>query len=191
MTEVGDRFYSGMDRQVHPTEGHDFYINDFFWDTYRSLCPLQILLDPKRQTDIVRSLLRQYDESGWLPTIPTLTSDGASMIGHHGTIFITDMAMKGYRDFDAEKAYAGMRKNATEATFLPWRRGPSTELDRVYMDKGFFPALAKGETESVKEVHPSERRQAVSVTLETAYDDWCIAQMAKALHKDRRLSFYS
>jgi predicted alpha-1,2-mannosidase len=183
MTEAGDLFYSGMDRQVHPAEGHDFYVNDGFWDTYRSLCPLQLLLDPQRQIDEVRSLLRQYDEGGWLPTIPTLSADGASMIGHHATAFITDLYMKGYRDFDVEKAYAGMRKNATEATLLPWKRGPLTELDKVYMEKGFFPALAKGETESVSQVHRSERRQAVSVTLETAYDDWCLAQMAKALGK--------
>ena len=165
-------------------------MNDYFWDTYRSLCPLQLLLSPKRQTDQVWSLLRQYDQSGWLPTIPSLSADGASMIGHHASAFITDMYMKGYRDFDAEKAYAGMRKNATEATFLPWRRGPLTELDKVYLEKGFFPALAKGETETVKEVHPSERRQAVSVTLEAAYDDWCVAQMAKALHKDDDYSLF-
>ena len=62
---------------------------------------------------------------------------------------------------------------------LPWRRGPLTELDKVYLEKGFFPALAKGETESVQEVHPFERRQAVAVTLENCYDDWCLAQVAK------------
>jgi predicted alpha-1,2-mannosidase len=75
-----------------------------------------------------------------------------------------------------------MRKNATEATMLPWRRGPLTNLDHIYFDKGFFPALARGESETVPEV-TVERRQAVSVTLETSYDDWCVAQLAKALGK--------
>jgi predicted alpha-1,2-mannosidase len=98
--------------------------------------------------------------------------------------------MKGYRDFDVEKAYAGMRKNATEATVLPWKRGPLTELDKIYQEKGFLPALAKGETETVKDVHPSEKRQAVAVTLENAYDDWCLAQMAKALHKDPDYEYF-
>lgn len=184
MTEVGDQYYSGIDKQVHPAAGHDFYVGDNFWDTHRAMHPLQLLLDPKREVDMVNSLIRQYDESGWLPTCPTLTGDRGVMIGHHGTAFITDVYRKGYRDFDVEKAYAGMRKNATEATVLPWKRGPLTELDKIYQEKGFFPALAKGETETVKDVHPSEKRQAVAVTLENAYDDWCLAQMAKELHKN-------
>jgi predicted alpha-1,2-mannosidase len=190
ITEEGDQYYSGYDQQVHPAEGHPFYVGDNFWDTHRSLHPLQLLLDPQRQVDMVRSLLRMYDETGWLPTVPTIAGDRGVMIGHHGTAFITDTYMKGYRDFDVEKAYAGMRKNAMEATMLPWRRGPLTELDRVYLEKGFFPALAKGETESVKEVHPSERRQAVAVTLENSFDDWCLAQMANALHKDDDYAYF-
>lgn len=184
MTETGNQYYSGMDDKVHPTEGHDFYVNDNFWDTHRALHPLQLLLDPKRQVDMIQSLVRQYGQSGWLPTCPTLSSDRGVMIGHHATAFITDVYMKGYRDFDVEKAYEGMRKNATEATMLPWRRGPLTKLDTVYQEKGFFPALAKGEQETVKEVDPGELRQAVAVTLENSYDDWCLSQMARALHKD-------
>ncbi len=184
MTEVGDQYYSGIDKQVHPAAGHDFYVGDNYWDTHRALHPLQLLLNPKAEVDMINSLLHQYDESGWLPTCPTLTGDRGVMIGHHGTTFITDVYMKGYRDFDVEKAYAGMRKNATEATVLPWKRGPLTELDKFYQEKGYLPALAKGEVETNKDVHPSEKRQAVAVTLENAVDDWCLAQMAKALHKD-------
>ena len=97
---------------------------------------------------------------------------------------------KGYTDFDAEKAYEGIRKNATQATVLPWRLGPLTPLDRIYQERGFFPALAKGETETSPDVIPSERRQAVSVTLENSYDDWCVAQMAKALHKDADYDYF-
>ncbi len=184
MTEVGDQYYSGIDKQVHQAAGHDFYVGDNYWDTHRALHPLQLLLNPKAEVDMINSLLHQYDESGWLPTCPTLTGDRGVMIGHHGTTFITDVYMKGYRDFDVEKAYAGMRKNATEATVLPWKRGPLTELDKFYQEKGYLPALAKGEVETNKDVHPSEKRQAVAVTLENAVDDWCLAQMAKALHKD-------
>jgi predicted alpha-1,2-mannosidase len=66
---------------------------------------------------------------------------------------------------------------------LPWTRGPLTDLDRVYFDKGFFPALALGESETESKVHSFERRQAISVTLENSYDDWCLAQMARALGK--------
>jgi predicted alpha-1,2-mannosidase len=184
MTEVGDKYFSGIDKHVHDAKAHDFYVNDNYWDTHRALHPLQLLLDPKRQVDMINSLTRQYDESGWLPTCPTLTGDRGVMIGHHGTTFITDVYMKGYRDFDVEKAYAGMRKNSLEATVLPWKRGPLTSLDKIYQEKGFFPALAKGETETVPEVYAPEHRQAVAVTLENAVDDWSLAQMAKALHKD-------
>lgn len=184
MTEVGGKYFSGIDKQVHDAAGHDFYVGDNYWDTHRALHPLQLLLNPNAQVDMINSLTRQYDESGWLPTCPTLTGDRGVMIGHHATAFITDVYMKGYRDFDVEKAYEGMKKNSLEATVLPWKRGPLTSLDKIYQEKGFFPALAKGETETVAEVHPSEKRQAVAVTLENAVDDWCLAQMAKALHKD-------
>jgi predicted alpha-1,2-mannosidase len=182
ITEDG-RYYSGFDHQVHPADGHDFYVDDGLWDTYRSAHPLSLLIEASRQMDMVRSYIRMYEQSGWLPSFPSIGGERAVMIGHHSTAFIADAYMKGYRDFDVEKAYEGMRKNALESTMLPWRRGPLTELDRIYQEKGFFPSLAKGEAESVSEVHPFERRQAVSVTLENAYDDWCLAQVARALGK--------
>ena len=72
---------------------------------------------------------------------------------------------------------------ALEATMLPWRNGPLTELDSVFQAKGFFPALRLGEKEWVPQVHNFEKRQAVAVTLEHSYDDWCLAQMAKSLNK--------
>jgi predicted alpha-1,2-mannosidase len=181
ITEDG-RYFSGYDYAVHDANGHDFYIDDGLWDTYRSLHPLQLLLDGWQQEDMVRSYLRMYEQGGWLPSFPSAAGEQAVMIGHHAAAFILDVYAKGYRDFDVEEAYAAMRKSATQATMLPWSRGPLTNLDRVYFDKGFFPALAAGESETVPEVTP-ERRQAVSVTLENSYDDWCIAQLAKALGK--------
>ena len=72
---------------------------------------------------------------------------------------------------------------------LPWKRGPLTSLDHVYFDKGFFPALAAGQEETVPQV-TGERRQAVSVTLETSYDDWCAAQLAKALGKQDDYAYF-
>ena len=189
ITEYG-RYYSGYDHQVHDAGGHDFYVDDGLWDTYRSEHPLQLLLDAKGQQDIVRSYLRMYEQSGWLPSFPGLTGDRPVMIAHHSTAFITDVYEKGYRDFDAEEAYTAMKKNAMESTMLPWRRGPVTSLDRVYLDKGFFPALAKGETETDPAVFPRERRQAVAVTLENAYDDWCLAQMARALGKQDDYDYF-
>ena len=181
ITEDG-KYFSGYDHAVHDAQGHDFYIDDGTWDTYRSLHPLQLLLDARQQEDMVSSYVRMYEQSGWLPSFPSVAGEQAVMIGHHAIAVILDTYMKGYRDFDVEQAYAAMRKSATESTMLPWSRGPLTGLDRVYFKKGFFPALANGEQETVQEVTP-ERRQAVSVTLESSYDDWCLAQFAKALGK--------
>ena len=75
-------------------------------------------------------------------------------------------------------------------TLLPWSRAPLTPLDRVYFDKGFFPALAVGEKETVPQVTP-ERRQAVSVTIENSYDDWCAAELAKALGKRDDAAYFT
>jgi predicted alpha-1,2-mannosidase len=188
ITEDG-KYFSGYDHAVHDAQGHDFYIDDGLWDTYRSLHPLQLLLDPHRQEDMIRSYLRMYEQSGWLPSFPSAAGEQAVMIGHHAAPFILDTFDKGYRDFDVEEAYQAMRKNATEATMLPWRRGPLTSLDQVYFEKGFFPALAAGEKETVPEV-TVERRQSVSVTLENSYDAWCVAQLAKALGKKKDEEYF-
>jgi len=150
-----------------------------------------LLLDPGRQVDMVRSYLRMYDQTGWLPSFPTVGAEREFMIGHHAAPFILDVYAKGYRDFDVKKAYEAIRKNAMEATLLPWRRGPVTELDNVYLKQGFFPALRVGEKETVSAVHPSERRQSVSVTLEAAYDDWAVAQFASMLNKNADYEYFS
>ena len=189
ITEDG-RYFSGFDHRVHEAQGHDFYIDDGLWDTYRSLHPLQLLLDPHQQEDMIRSYLRMYEQSGWLPSFPSAAGEQSVMIGHHAAAFILDTYEKGFRDFDVEEAFKAMRKNATEATMLPWKRGPLTSLDHVYFDSGFFPALAEHEKETVPEV-TGERRQAVSVTLENSYDDWCVAQLARALGKDADATYFT
>jgi predicted alpha-1,2-mannosidase len=189
ITEDG-KYFSGYDHAVHDADGHDFYVDDGTWDTYRSLHPLQLLLNPGRQEDMVRSYLRMYEQSGWLPSFPSVAGEQAVMISHHAAEFILDTYEKGYRDFDVNEAYAAMRKNAAQATMLPWRRGTLTSLDRVYFERGFFPALAYGEEETMSEV-TGERRQAVSVTIENSYDDWCVAKLAKALGKQADAAYFT
>jgi predicted alpha-1,2-mannosidase len=189
ITEDG-RYFSGYDHHVHASEGHDFYVDDGVWDTYRSLHPLQTLLDAHRQEDMARSYIRMYQQSGGMPSFPSVAGEQAVMIGHHAAEFILDLYEKGYRDFDFEQAYEGIRKNATEATLLPWSRAPLTPLDKIYFDKGFFPALAYGEKETVPEV-TGERRQAVSVTIENGYDDWCAAQLARALGRTKDVAYFT
>ena len=180
ITEDG-RYYSGFDHKVHNANGRKFYTHDQLWDTFRCEHPLQLLLNPEQQQDMIESLVNMDEQWGWLPSFPRVWGEFAAMIGNHADEVIADAYFKGYRNFDVEKAYAAMKHQALEGTMIPWRRGKMTELGKVYLEKGFFPALKEGEKETNPEVHQFERRQSVSVTLEAAYDDWCIAQMAKAL----------
>lgn len=189
ISEYG-RYYSAYDGTVHDNEGHDFYVNDGIWDTYRCAHPLQLLLQPNRQMDMIHSYLRMYSQNGWLPSFPHLDGNHNIMVGKHATAMITDTWLKGYRDFDIHLAYEAMLKNADEATKMPWTGGNASDFDHCYFEKGFFPALAEGEEETLP-AHPFERRQSVAVTLEVCYDDWCLAQIAKELgHEEdyRRLS---
>ena len=190
ITEEG-RYYSGFDKKVHESGGSDFYTNDQMWDTYRCNHPLQLLLSPKQQGDMIKSILRMDEQSRWLPMFPGLPGDFAAMIGQHANEVIADAYFKGCRDFDVEKAYQAMKNEAMTATKLPWKNGPMTSMDTVFLQKGFFPALKEGEKETNPDVASFERRQAVSVTLEAAYDNWCIARMAKALgHTDDYKFFF-
>ena len=176
------QYYSGFDKQIHK-DARPFYVDDWSWDTYLALHPLRMILNPAREEDMLESYVHMYEQSGWMPTFPVLFGDHACMNGFHSSVVMLDAYRKGLKNFNIEKAYEGMRKNATEATMLPWRNGPKTVLDDVYHEKGYFPALRIGEKETVQEVHPFEKRQAVAVTLGGSYDDWALSQLAGDLHK--------
>jgi len=181
ITEDG-KYYSGFDKKIHTT-ARPFYVDDWTWDTYLAHHPLRTILNPAQEEDILNSYVSMYEQSGWMPTFPVLFGDHACMNGFHSSIMFLDGYRKGLRNFDVAKAYEGMYKNSTQATMLPWRNGPKTELDEVYLSKGFFPALKPGETETNATVNSFEKRQAVAVTLGGSYDDWAVAQMAKELGK--------
>ncbi|RYD24188.1 MAG: glycoside hydrolase family 92 protein [Verrucomicrobiaceae bacterium] len=176
------QYYSNYDGKVHQ-DARPFYVDNWLWDNFRALEPLQTLLDPKQQSDKLQSYVRMYEQSGWMPSFAVLWGDHACMTGNHAAPWFADSWFKGVRDFDLATAYAGLKKNSLEATILPWRNGPKTSLDDFYNEHGYLPALRPGEKETVAEVHNFERRQSVAVTLEQSYDDWCIAQIARTLDK--------
>ena len=176
-------YYSGFDKKIHK-DTRPFYVDDWAWDTYLTHHPLRTILNPSMEEDMLHSYVRMYEQSGWMPTFPLLYGDHACMNGFHSSIIFLDAYRKGLKNFDIEKAYQGMRKNAMEATMLPWRNGEKTVLDDFYYQKGYFPALAKDEKESVPEVHIFEKRQAVAVTLGNSYDDWAVGQLGKDLNKN-------
>ena len=187
LTEQGGRYYSRFDKQVHETGGHNFYKVGSNWGSHHSLFPLCLLIEPEIQNDLMRSYVRMQQEGDWL-----VNSGGfRNMIGRHETATITDAYMKGYRDFDIETAYEAMKRNSKEATMLSrpstndWR---GTELDKVYWEKGFFPAKPSDQPEWVKEV--GFGRQSVAITLENCYDDWCMSILAKELDKEEDYQYY-
>jgi len=183
ITEDG-RYYSNYDKKIH-TADRPFYVDDWVWDTYLAHHPLRTILNPDQEADMIQSYVRMYEQSGWLPTFPLLWGDNPCMNGFHSTITILDAYRKGIRNFDTATAFAAMKKNAMEATMLPWKNGPACELDRFYAEKGYYPALAPGQPETEPAVHGFEKRQSVAITLGHSYDDWALSQYAAELgHAD-------
>ncbi|TCC99814.1 GH92 family glycosyl hydrolase [Pedobacter psychroterrae] len=183
ITEDG-QYYSGYDKQIHKTN-RPFYVDDWVWDSYLAHHPLRTILNPAQEGDMLNSYVLMYQQSGWVPTFPLLYGDNPCMNGFHSTITFLDGYRKGIRNYDVNVAYEGMLKNATQATMLPWKNGPKTDLENFYYEKGYFPALKPGEEETNKTAHGFEKRQAVAITLGHSYDDWALAQFAQELKKDQ------
>lgn len=188
ITEDG-RYYSGFDHQIHE-DARPFYVDNWLWDTFRALEPLQTLLNPSMESDKIQSYVRMYQQSGIMPTFATLTGDYACMNGNHAAPWFADAWFKGVRNFDLPTAFEGVRKRALEVTMLPWSLGPRSPLDDFYSAHGYMPALRPGEKETVAGVHPFEKRQPVPVTLENSFDDWNIAQLARVLQKSEGEKFF-
>ena len=162
-------------------EGTRKFYGDFsMWDTYRALHPLYTLIAPKESADMMQSLVTMYEEGGWLPIFPCWNSYTAAMIGDHCAATLADAYIKGIRDFDYEKAYEGMRKNAFEmpASFEDYQNGMGRRALDSYLKYGYIPL-----EDGVKEAY--HREEQTSRTLEYAFDDFAVAQLAKALGKDK------
>ncbi len=173
-SDVDGQYYSHFDNKIHRSEDNPYYVDFSLWDTYRAEHPLLTYLEPEKQNEMIRTFLKMYDQGGRLPLYVSYKNYYMKvMIGDHATSVITDSYMKGIRDFDVEKAYEAMRKNA----MVPGEKESSrTGLD-YYISLGYIPA--------------DKVRESVSVTMEYAYDDWCLAQMAKALGKDKDYHLFS
>jgi predicted alpha-1,2-mannosidase len=188
ITEDG-QYYSAFDHQVHQ-DARPFYVDNWLWDTYRALEPLQTLLNPEMEADKLQSFVRMYEQSGWMPTFAVLWGNHECMTGNPIAPWTADAWAKGITNFDVATAYAGIKKNSVEGTWLPWRRGSKSSLDDFFAEHGYMPALHPGEKETVAAVHPRERRQAISVTEAQSYDDWCLAQLARSLGNEADSKFF-
>lgn len=165
-----DGTYRGPDDQIHPGDGMQFYSTLSLWDIFRAEAPLLTLVQPQTMNDVVRSLLAFYQQSPdhLLPMWPLANGDTRCMIGYHAVPIIWDAYQKGVRKFDAELAYQAMRDTALS----------SVNRQDEYQKLGYVPYI-KGRTE------------ATSRTLEFAYDDGCLAQMAKALGKTEDAALFA
>jgi len=170
------RYYSPFDGKIH----QGVYYDDFsMWDTFRAEHPLLTILEPERSIDMIKTLISMYEEGGWIPKWPNPYYSN-DMIGTHSDSIITDAYLKGLRDFDINRAYEGMYKHATvEVTREMWDETPfeGRPMLNLYKEMGYIPA-------DVQSNVGRKRKEQVSQTLEYAYDDWCLAQLAKALGKN-------
>lgn len=157
-----DRNYKGLDMNVHKAENFTNYTSYSLWDTYRALHPLFNIVQPKRNADMVSSMLAHSDQSvhKMLPIWSHYANENWCMIGYHSVSVVADAIVKGNINFDAEKALQACVNTAK----VPYYDGLE-----YYMKKGYVPEDKNG--------------SSVSKTLEYAYDDWAIAQAAKKLGK--------
>lgn len=161
-----DGQYRGLDQQIHTAAGFNYYTVFSLWDTFRAENPLLTLIDRKRTLDFIKSFLAMYDQGKLLPIWPLASNETFCMVGNHSIPVIVDAYAKGIRDFDAEKAFTAMKAAVNRNQF---------GLDD-YRKTGV--------------VNADVEHESVSKTLEYAYDDWCIAQMAKMLNKPQDYSEY-
>lgn len=155
--------YKGLDQSVHKADGFTNYTTFSLWDTYRALHPFLNIIQPSRNNDIVKSMMAHYEQSTlkMLPVWSHYANDNWCMSGYHSVSVIADAIIKGVYNGDAGKALDACIATASHRNY---------EGIGDYMDKGYIPA--------------ENNRTSVSNTLEYAYDDWCIAQIAKKLGRD-------
>jgi predicted alpha-1,2-mannosidase len=161
-----DGQYRGNDGQVHMADGFTMYTVFSLWDTYRALHPLLSFTQPELTQEFINTFIDIYSKRNLLPVWELAGNETYCMIGYHAVPVIYDTYQKGIGGFDAEKAYEAARNSAMQDHFGL----------RYYKESGYISSEKEGES--------------ISKTLEYAYDDWCIAMMAKALGKNDDYSYF-
>ena len=162
-----DGRYRGIDLEIHETKDFDSYTVFSLWDTYRAAHPLYTIIEQEKTNDFINTFLAKYDEGGIMPIWDLAANYTGCMIGYHAVPVIADAYLKGIRNYNVDKAFEAMKHSATR---------DKLGLDS-YKKFGFIPVEKESES--------------VSKTLEYAYDDWTIAQMAKDLGNEEDYKIYS
>lgn len=154
--------YKGLDQDVHQAEGFTNYTTFSLWDTYRALHPLFNLIQPSRNADMVQSMLKHYEQNSlkMLPIWSHYANDNWCMSGYHSVSVIADSILKGVYQDNPEEALVACIETANKRFY---------EGIGDYIDRGYIP--------------DEKSRISVSNSLEYAYDDWAIAQLALHLGK--------
>ena len=178
------REFNDVDGSYPAFAGNEFtahtsgtYYDDYsLWDTYRALHPLKCLIEPERAGDMIQSLLDKYDQGGWLPIFPCWNSYTSEMIGDHCASLVADAYFKGVRNFDIDKAFEALYKNAfsTPDTFAEYAEGKGRRALDSYQKYGYIPVQ-----DPVADAY--HKAEQTSRTLEYAYDDYVFARLANAL----------
>ena len=154
-----DGKYLGLDRKIHTAPKDTNYTVFSLWDTFRAAHPLYTIIDEKRTVDFINTFIRQYEQGGRLPVWELAGNETDTMIGYHAVSVIADAMAKGIRGFDYEKAFEAAKHSA--------------ELDHygleAYKKRGY--------------ISMEDEQESVSKTLEYAYNDFCIAQMARIMER--------
>lgn len=178
-----DGRYRGMDKKIHLSKDRPVYTVFSLWDTFRALHPLMTIIDPKRNIDFINTLLNKYEQGGILPKWELAANYTGTMIGYHAIPVIYDAFSKGETGFDPEKAFESMIVSSSyDSTKIKYvseavrkKLNPTAKLYNETI--GFIPADLENES--------------VSKALEYAYDDWCIAEMARDMGKQDEYNSYS
>ena len=164
-SDVDGKYY-GPDKQVHQADGWVNYSTFSLWDTFRAAHPLFTYTEPERVGDMVQSFIAFYEQNGRLPVWNFWGSETDMMIGYHAVPVIVDAYLKGIGNFDAEKALEACVATANIDEY----RGIGS-----YKKNGYIPY-------NVTDKYNTEN-WSLSRTLEYAFDDFCIAEMAKKMGK--------
>jgi predicted alpha-1,2-mannosidase len=160
-SDANGEYQTHNNKKLKFTKGKNKYTIFSQWDVFRALNPLFTLTQQKRLPDMINSMLQLYDDNGLLPVWDISTWEANTMTGYHSIPIIADAMLKNIKGFDYNKAYEAMLKSAFQN-----QRGTQD-----YIKYGYLPQDKHG--------------WSVTITLEYAYDDWCIAQVAKKLGKQK------
>lgn len=162
-----DGKYRGTDRNIHQTDQYKNYTVFSLWDTFRAEAPLFTILDPKRTNDFINSMLGKYRQSGLLPYWELHSGETWCMIGYHSIPLIADAWAKGIRDFDINEALTAMKHSAMQD-----HQGLES-----YKKLGYIAS--------------DKAKQSCARTVEYAYDDWCIGQVAKSIGQTEDYKYFN